>query len=130
LVQKIGAQYLVKRISDYVTAPQPAEDPEQPQPAAAPPQMVAETVPDLLDGQTVRDEEGQNVGIARRVHDVSVYVIGEGFGDRVQALQDAIDDPDSKILFHSVDGRLAGIIYVPDPSKRVAKSTGMRADDV
>jgi hypothetical protein len=130
LVQKIGAQYLVKRISDYVTAPQPAEDSEQPQPVDAPSRPVEESVPDLLDGQVVRNEEGQSVGIARRVHEVSVYVIGEGFGDRVQMVQDAIDDPDSNILFHSVDGRLAGIIYVPDPSKRVAKSTGMRADDV
>jgi hypothetical protein len=129
LVQKIGAQYLVKRISDYVTAPPP--------PAAGPAEQSSEVTAepeepsvDLLDGQMVRDEDGNSVGIARRVREVAVYFVGEGFGDRVQTLQEAIDDPETKILFHSVDNRLAGIIYVPDPSKRQAKSSGMRADDV
>jgi hypothetical protein len=129
VVQKIGAQYLIKRVSDYVTAPPP--------PAAGPTETetvssaaAEETVVDLLDGQPLKDEDGQTVGIARRVREVAVYFVGEGFGDRVQTLQEAIDDPDTKILFHSVDNRLAGIIYVPDPSKRQAKSSGMRADDV
>ena len=137
MVQKIGAQYLVKRISDYVTAPasQPGAAPEQPQPQPhegqpQPQVQAAPAAPDLLDGQVVRGEDGESVGIARRVAEVGVYFVGEGFGDRIQTLQEIIDDPDTTILFHSVDDRLAGIIYVPDASKRAAKSSGMRADDV
>jgi hypothetical protein len=128
MVQRIGAQYLVKRVTDYVMAP-PAQagEPANAETVAAAP--AAESGPDL-DGEEVRDDEGKRLGIARRLRDIAVYVVADGFGDRVETLQRCIEDPETRVLFHTVDGRLAGLIYVPDPSKAPARSGGMRADDV
>jgi hypothetical protein len=126
-VQKIGAQYLVKRITDYVVAP-PSQAAEQE--SAAPATAVpAASGPDL-DGEEIRDDEGRRLGTARRLRDVAVYVVADGVGDRVEALQQCLDDPESRVLFHTVDGRLAGLIYVPDPSKAPPRAGGMRADEV
>jgi hypothetical protein len=128
MVQRIGAQYLVKRITDYVTAPPPeAEAPVQPGAEAAPPAAIRRPE---LDGEEIRDDEGQRLGTARWVRDIAVYVVTDGFGDRVEALQRCIGDPETRVLFHTVDGRLAGLIYVPDPNKAPANAGGMRADDV
>ena len=125
-MQKIGAQYLVKRISDYVTAPPPQANEDEPAPAAA---KAVASGPDL-DGEEIRDDEGQRLGTARRLHNVAVYVVSDGFGDRTELLQQCLDDPESRVLFHTVDGRLAGLIYVPDPSKAPPRTGGMRADEV
>jgi hypothetical protein len=128
MVQKIGAQYLVKRVTDYVMAPPTqAGEPAPGETATAPP--AAAGGPDL-DGEQIRDDEGQRLGTARRLRDVAVYVVSDGFGDRVEALQRCIEDPETRVLFHTVDGRLAGLIYVPDPGKAPASSGGMRADEV
>jgi hypothetical protein len=122
-VQKIGAQYLVKKFTDYVTAP-PAEAPEQ-----EPGMPAATALPDL-DGQVIEDDEGQPIGTAHRLRDVAVYVVSRGYGDRAEELRECIGDPESRVLFHTVDGRLAGLIYVPDPSKAPRQAAGMRADEV
>jgi hypothetical protein len=109
-----------------VAPPPPAAEPEPEQPASG--ESVA-TGPDL-DGEEIRDDEGERLGTARRLRDVAVYVVTDGFGDRVEALQQCFDDPECRVLFHTVDGRLAGLIYVPDPSKAPPRAGGMRADEV
>ena len=119
-MQKIGAQYLVKRITDYVTAPAPALDDE-----AVP---SAET--DSIEGQVINDDAGNPLGKALRVQNLAVYVVSDGFGDRVEDLRDCLADPDSRLLFHNVDGRLAGLIYVPSPNRAPRRGGGMRASDV
>jgi hypothetical protein len=128
MVQKIGAQYLVKRVTDYVMAPpaSAAEPESEQQPSSSAPEVIG---PDL-DGEEIRDDEGQRLGIARRLRDVAVYIVSDGFGDRLAVLQQAFEDPETKVLFHTVDGRLAGLIYVPDPSKAPPRAGGMRADEV
>jgi hypothetical protein len=127
MVQKIGAQYLVKRVTDYVMAPSAEGEAAPGETAAAP--AAAASGPDL-DGEEIRDDEGQRLGTARRLRETAVYVVADGFGDRVEALQRCIEDPETRVLFHTVDGRLAGLIYVPDPNKAPARSGGMRADEV
>ncbi len=130
MVQKIGAQYLVKRVTDYVMAPpvsatEPEAEPE-PQGKSSAPEVSG---PDL-DGEEIQDDEGQLLGTARRLRDVAVYIVMDGFGDRLEVLQRALDDPETKVLLQTVDGRLAGLIYVPDPSKAPPRAGGMRADEV
>lgn len=128
MVQKIGAQYLVKRITDYVVAPPaPPGEPASSETAATTP--AAASGPDL-DGQEIRDDEGRRLGIARRLPDIVVYVVSDGFGDRVEALQRCVADPEARVLFHTVDGRLAGLVYVPDPKKAPVRAGGLRADEV
>lgn len=130
VVQKIGAQYLVKRVTDYVMAPPPSAaeqelEPEQQARVAAP-----ETIGPDLDGDEIRDDEGQLLGTARRVRNVAVYVVTDGFGNPLEVLQQAFDDPETRVMFHTVDERLAGLIYVPDPNKAPPRADGMRADEV
>lgn len=131
MVQKIGAQYLVKRISDYVTAP-----PTQPESQVTEPtETRATTAPDIddsvdLDGEAIRDDDGQVIGIARRIRNVAVYVVSDTSSNRLETLQNCVDDPESRVLFQTVDGRLAGLIYVPDPEKAPPRVGGFRADDI
>jgi hypothetical protein len=130
VVQKIGAQYLVKRVTDYVMAPPPAagepdSEPEQQARAGAP-----EVIGPDLDGDEIHDDEGQLLGTARRVRNVAVYVVTDGFGNPLEVLHQAVDDAETRVMFHTVDGRLTGIIYVPDPSKAPPRADGMRADEV
>lgn len=123
-MQKIGAQYALKKIGDYVMAPPPqaAETDEETSVAAAPAD---------LDGQVITDEEGQSLGVARRVAGVAVYVIAERRAGLEEQLRAAIVDPEGRVFFHHAeDGRLTGLIYVPDPSARPAPVAVTRADDV
>ena len=130
MVQKIGAQYLVKRVTDYVMAPPASAAEAEP----VPEQQARPSAPEVsgpdLDGEEIRDDEGQVLGTARRLRNVAVYVVTDGFGDRLEVLQQAFEDPETKVLFHTVEGRLAGLIYVPDPSKAPPRAGGMRADEV
>ncbi|HKG25177.1 MAG TPA: hypothetical protein VKB09_05970 [Thermomicrobiales bacterium] len=127
MVQRIGAQYLVKRVTDYVMAPPTTTaEPETEQPQASAPAVSG---PDL-DGEEIRDDDGQRVGTARRLRDVAVYVVSDRFGDPVEVLHQCLDDPQTRVMFHTVDGRLTGLIYVPDPSKAPPRAGGMRADEV
>jgi hypothetical protein len=131
MVQKIGAQYLVKRISDYVTAPPTppesnATEPTETRATAA--QDIDEGVD--LDGEAIRDDDGQVIGIARRIRDIAVYVISDTSANRLDTLQNCVDDPESRVLFQTIDGRLAGLIYVPDPDKAPPRVGGFRADDI
>jgi hypothetical protein len=131
MVQKIGAQYLVKRISDYVTAPPATAEAKAEEPAEArttPGQETDDSVD--LDGEAIRDDDGQVIGIARRIRNVAVYVISDTSANRLETLQECVDDPESRVLFQTVDGRLAGLIYVPDPEKAPPRVGGFRADDI
>jgi hypothetical protein len=131
MVQKIGAQYLVKRISDYVTAP-PATAESKAMESTETRPTIAETLEDGhdLDGEAIRDDDGQVIGIARRIRNIAVYVISDTSTHRLEALQECVDDPESRVLFQTVDGRLAGLIYVPDPEKAPPRVGGFRADDI
>jgi hypothetical protein len=126
MVQRVGAQYMVKKISDYVMAPPaPAETEAVEKVAASAPAAPS------LDGQTITDEHGQPLGIARRVADVQVYLITDQRRGLGEQLEQTIVDPEMRVYFHHDDqGRLTGLIYVPDRSKRPAGVSASRADDI
>lgn len=127
MVQRVGAQYALKKISDYVMAPagqDEAGEGEAAAPASAP--VVAS-----IDGQTITDEHGQALGTARLVASVAVYLITDQRRGLGEQLQQTVGDPDTRVYFHHDDqGRLAGLIYVPDPSKRPAAVAATRPDDI
>ena len=127
-MQKVGASFVLKKVGDYVMAPpKTAEVEEERTEEAAPraPEMPS------LDGQTITDEDGQSLGIARRVANVGVYLITgdrSGLDDQLKA---TVEDPAGRVFFHHAeDGRLTGLIYVPDPAKRPAPVAATRADDI
>lgn len=122
-MQKVGAQYALKKISDYVMAP--------PQVAEVDDETDAAHAPADLDGQIITDEEGQSLGVARRVASVAVYVIADSRAGLDDQLKSAINDPEGRVFFHHTgDGRLSGLIYAPDPSTRPAPVSVTRADDI
>ncbi|MCC6792078.1 MAG: hypothetical protein IT336_10340 [Thermomicrobiales bacterium] len=126
-MQKVGAQYALKKISDYVMAPPPqAEAAESDVEAAATTPALAD-----LDGQVITDEEGQRIGVARRVANIAVYLIAESRAGLDDQLKSTIVDPESRVFFHHDDaGRLTGLIYAPDPSTQPAPVSVTRADDI
>jgi hypothetical protein len=125
-VQKVGASYVMRKVSDYVMAPPKADQVVE--------EEVEETsvprVPDL-DGQIITDENGASLGTARRVAEVAVYVITENRRGLEDQLKSTIEDPEGRVFFHHAeDGRLTGLIYVPDPASRPAPVAATRADDI
>lgn len=125
-MQKVGAQFVVKKISDYVMAPPPrdAEEIEEEQP-------VGQAAPGSLDGQIITDENGEQLGVARHVANVAVYVIAGSRAGLEEQLKETITDPEGKVFFHHSDtGRLMGLIYAPDPSRRPAPVFATRAEDI
>jgi hypothetical protein len=126
VVQKVGAQFALKKISDYVMAPQAQSEEtgdETDAPAAA---MEAD-----LDGQVITDDEGQRIGVARRVANIAVYLITDRSAGLEDQLQEAIVDPAGRVFFHhDAAGRLTGLIYAPDPASQPAPVNVTRADDI
>lgn len=132
MVQKIGAQYIAKRVADQLLNPTPsaqaaaeATPSAQAQaPAAAPARNQG---PELL---AVTDETGRTIGSAYRVADVAVYIVANPNVDRAAELEHSFTDPETQIYFHHENGRLAGIIYAPARSRTLGNLQGGRADDV
>ena len=125
-MQKVGAQFVVKKISDYVMAPPPQAE----EPTEAEQLQVVQGPPDL-DGQIITDENGDRLGVARRLTGVNVYLIADTRAGLENQLKATIDDPNGRVFFHHAeDGRLTSVIYVPDPSSRPATVAASRPDDI
>lgn len=127
MVPRVGAQYALKKISDYVMAPPAQEEPGEVEPAApARPPVVAN-----IDGQTINDEQGQPLGTARLVANIAVYLVTDQRRGLGEQLQQIVGDPETRVyVHHDEQGQLAGLIYVPDPSKRPAAVAATRPDDI
>ncbi|HET8524276.1 MAG TPA: hypothetical protein VFL82_13660 [Thermomicrobiales bacterium] len=125
-MQKVGAQYVVKRLADYVTAPteRPEERSQTPEPSTTHVEV------DGLDGQIVRDDQGQPLGRARRLRGLAVYVIASPHADPVSELKRCLAEPESRVFFNTEDGHLTGLIYVPDPANAPKGIEGIRAEDI
>ena len=131
MVQKIGAQYIGKKLYDTLMAPPPqpvqVED-EQ----GAPVEVDASAMPDLT-GQTITDEQGAAIGRAQRLGDVAVYVIVEPGDDPDMELARCLAEPGTRLMFQMDGDRIAGLIYAPDPERVRAegpRARAVRADDV
>jgi hypothetical protein len=128
MVPKIAGQYIVKRIYDQVLAPPPEREDDAAESEPRP--RAEERFVDGLDGQVVLDDEGNPVGTARRMASIGVYVVSERRGDAESELLRALNDPNSQLLIRADDGRVTGLIYVPDPDSAPPKIEGIRSDDI
>lgn len=128
MVPKIAGQYIVKRIYDQVLAPPPEREDEAADPE--PQQRVEERFVDDLDGQVILDDEGHPAGTARRLASIGVYVVSERRGEAEAELLRALNDPNSQLLIRADDGRVTGLIYVPDPDSAPPRVEGIRSDDI
>jgi hypothetical protein len=131
MLPKVGASYVLKKVGDYVMTPPsaPAAEPEA-QPRTQQQEPTASPAPGI-DGQMITDENGANLGVARRVANVGVYLISDSRAGLEEQLKATITDPEGRIFFHHDDsGKLTGLIYVPDPSSRPAPVAATRPDDI
>jgi hypothetical protein len=126
VIPKVGASYVGKKIYDYVMTPPPP----RPAPEADATEVPAEEWVDDLDGKPFHDEEGQPLGTAFRLREVGVYVVGSGYGRPAVNLERALLDPETRLFWRTVDGRVVALIYVPDPSRTPAAPEALRADDI
>jgi hypothetical protein len=128
-MQRVGAQYLVKKFADQFLMPPEQATAEQ---ATAP--EATQTVPinevANLDGQVIMNEEGRRMGIARHLANVAVYLVSHSADNLEGQLQECITDPETEVMFHEDNGRLTGIIYVPASARGAGNIAGTRADDV
>lgn len=123
-MQRAASAYVIKRIKDELFSP-PAE-PDGPDES----NEAQDSLEDTLDGYVVHDEDGQPVGTAHRIHDVAVYVVSNGYGDPEVRFAQCLSDPDSRLIFHTEDGRVTAVIYVPDKLEPPGQVRGTRADEV
>jgi hypothetical protein len=133
VVQKIGAQYLAKKIADQMLNPTPAAQPAAADQAQSMQSSATASSSPRSQGSEmllVNDENGRSIGAAYRVADVAVYVVTNPQFDRASELQQSLSDPETQIYFHHENGRLAGIIYAPSKTRSLGDVQGGRADDV
>ncbi len=131
MVQKIGAQYIGKKLYDTLMAP-PPEPVQVENEQGAPVQVDASAMPDLT-GQTITDERGEAIGHAQRVQNVAVYVIVELGDDPNAELARCLAEPGMRLFFQMDGDRIAGLIYAPDPDRvreQKPRARAVRADDV
>lgn len=144
VLPKMGASYVIKKFADEVmaepkaavesamaTALDPTLSKSQSSGALATAAAQRQAIADSWDGQEISSEDGEVIGTARRVHQVGLYVISDGFGDLASELESCVLDDDSRRFFvHDAQGRIAGLIYAPHPDKMPVRAEGLRADDI
>lgn len=123
-MQKIGAQFLLKKAKDQLLAP-PSPD----EPVAEAPQTQYVAAPSGPDSVEVHDEEGNLIGTAYRV-DATVYAVTYGRGRPDAALARALNEENPQVLVQRSGSRITGVIYVPDPNSDGPRGAATRADDI
>jgi hypothetical protein len=118
-MQKIGAQFLLKKAKDQLLSPKEES-------SSVETQYVAE--PSGPDSIVVHDDEGNVIGTAYRV-DVSVYAVTYGRGRPDAALARSLDDENAQVLVQREGSRITSVIYVPDPNG-APRGQATRADDI
>jgi len=118
-MQKIGAQYVLKKITDQVMAP-----PKEAEPVAEAEETVRPLGPDSV---VVEDEEGNEL-VAYRL-DVAVYAVTRGRGRPEAALARSLESENGQVMVQREGNRIVGIIYVPEPGDE-PRGIATRADDI
>lgn len=132
MLQRTAGTFIANKIKDELFAPPPVEEDEQPE--YRPSHEPQRHVDDDQDGAEYRDDDGRLLGYTRRVTNIAVYAVTSAHGSPHAALSEALRDPNSQLIFQSTNGRVSGLIYVPDPNSTPRSGSddgqGFRADDV
>ncbi len=142
-MQRVAGQFVVKKFADQLLGSddKPAQQnqnqqggapehyPQQPYaPAPAAPVQISGGE---LNGNMIYDDDGNRLGIARHVSEVSVYLISHSANELNRTLQQAVNDPDTEIRFSTDNnGRVTGLIYVPSSARAAQSIPGIRSDDI
>lgn len=131
VVPQIGASFVLKKLAEEVIAPPSnpgnADQPHVTTELAAPPPIEE----DELDGHALTDEEGEEIGTARRLREIAIYVVSDTHGDLASELEECVLDDESRRYFVKDEmGRITGIIYAPHPDRMPHRTEAIRADDI
>jgi hypothetical protein len=114
--------YIANRIKDEILKP-PAEVVEQ---------ESEEGYEDPLDGEVIRNDAGAVLGVAHRLQQVALYVVGARGANANSELERAMNDPESEIIVHREGRAITALVYVPSATAQAPSSGthGFRADEV
>lgn len=123
-MQRTVGMYIANRIKDEILKPPTAEEVYEDE--------GYEPEEDLLDGETVTNAEGQVLGVAHRLHNVKVYVVGSRTANANVELERAMHDPDAEVIIHREGRTITALMYVPTETAQLPSSggAGLRADEV
>lgn len=124
MMQRTVGMYIANRIKDEILKPPTAEEVYEDE--------GYEPEEDLLDGETVTNAEGQVLGVAHRLHNVKVYVVGSRTANANVELERAMHDPDAEVIIHREGRTITALMYVPTETAQLPSSggAGLRADEV
>lgn len=122
-MQKIGGQFALKKLGDYMLS-SPKDEAPADEVEATPAVEYVETGPDTIE---IEDDEG-NLLTAYRMP-VDVYVVAHR-GSPTAALVRAIDETDTTQIYTQREGsRISGIIYVPE-AREEPRAAASRPEDI
>jgi hypothetical protein len=124
MMQRTVGMYIANRIKDEILKPPTvAEDIQE---------EGYEPEEDHLDGETITNAEGQVLGVAHRLHEVRVYVVGGRSANANLELERAMNDPDAEVIVHREGRQITALMYVPSETAQLPSSggAGLRADEV
>ncbi|MBA3336287.1 MAG: hypothetical protein H0T49_01840 [Chloroflexia bacterium] len=131
MIQRTAGAYIVKKIGNELMPSAAKPEPESEREPVREPNRVAPVVEfDELNERIFHDEEGNSLGIAHRLPEVAVYVVLQGRGNPAETLHWAAGDEETQRFVRRVNGRVTGLIYVPDPNRAPLRIEATRADDV
>lgn len=144
-MQRVAGQFVVKKFADQLLGSDekqaqqnqqqnqggaPEQQPQQ-QHAPVPQAASVQATGGELNGNMIYDDDGNRLGIARHVSEVSVYLISHNATELNRTLQQAVNDPDTEIRFGTDNnGRVTGLIYVPSSARAAQSIPGIRSDDI
>ncbi|MGC4107979.1 MAG: hypothetical protein QM753_16775 [Thermomicrobiales bacterium] len=135
MIQRSVGMYIANQLKDQILTPkQQAQADAEAGIAPAAAQQVRypqEEEYDDLDGQILRDADGNSLGRAYRVPSVAIYVISRDGRNPAAALRRAIEDGGADLHFLTNDqGRITSVVYIADQQTAPTGIEGARADDV
>lgn len=135
MIQRSVGMYIANQLKDQILTPKQQAEAEAAggvaPVAGQPARAVAEEDYDDLDGQILRDENGNSLGRAYRVPSVAIYVITKDARNPAAALRRAIEAGGADLHFLTNDqGRISSVVYIADAQSAPSGIEGARADDV
>jgi hypothetical protein len=123
MMQRTVGMYIANRIKDEILKP-PAEVEDV--------EDGVEQYEDPLDGETITNAEGQVLGVAHRMREVALYVVGARGANANTELERAMNDPDAEVIVHREGRNITALVYVPSETAQLPQSgtRGFRADEV
>lgn len=126
MMQRTVGMYIANKIKDEILNPPSA---------AAQDEYIEEeeAYEDSLDGEVVTNAAGDVLGVAHRLQNVALYVVGSRTAVANTEMERALNDPDAEVIVHREGRRITALVYVPSETATMPSASngqGFRADEV